>query len=361
MNVARQHSPDAAVLADREWAVPEDRLAAVLRAYERHALTCEAFYGITSNERRLLDSLDAPTTSDDLVAATGMDDGSVAGTLAILQQAGFVDLEWSRGVDDECSRVTPTPRGLQVASGMKATLAEAMRAEQLDLARAELRRSDEAAAELLAMASHELRTPIATISGFTATMIDMGHKLDESQKRECLAIIDTQSARLRRLVDDLHLYSRVESGRVPVHAEDVDTLVAIRQAIQDRGAANVRVSCSPKLIARADLDHLQQILANYISNALKYGAAPVTIEAQRAGASIVIAVCDRGRGVAEYFVPKLFERFQRGAHQSEVAGSGLGLSIVRGLARAQGGDAWYEPNAPGGSRFCVRLPQGVSR
>lgn len=103
------------------------------------------------------------------------------------------------------------------------------------------------------------------------------------------------------------------------------------------------------------------MLLNYFSNALKYGRSPVTVAAAGVGDSVEIRVCDGGDGVAEEIVPRLFGRFVRGQRDGTGApGSGLGLSIVRGLARTNGGDAWYEANFPRGSRFCLRLPASPS-
>ena len=242
---------------------------------------------------------------------------------------------------------------------VSSTAIDAEDAGALAAARASVGRSDDSHVELLAMASHELRTPLTSIAGFTSTMIELGDELDGDQKRRFLEIINGQTVRLQRLVDDLHLYARVDSGHLPVDVTVIDVGAAIGQAIRELDVEDIAVTCPPDLLACADRDHLQQMLANYLSNALKYGEAPISVEAGRTDGSIVIVVTDRGQGVADDFVPRLFERFERGAVGPDIAGTGLGLSIVRGLARAQDGDAWYEPNEPRGSRFCLRLRSSV--
>ena len=128
-------------------------------------------------------------------------------------------------------------------------------------------------------------------------------------------------------------------------------------------AHDFKVSCDPGLTVLVDPAHLQQVLVNYATNALKYGAQPFRVTAALDGEppAVVIRVIDEGDGVPEEFVPRLFGRFAR----SEMAqglkgvhGTGLGLSIVAGLLRANGGAAWYEPGDPHGSQFCLRLPRG---
>lgn len=115
---------------------------------------------------------------------------------------------------------------------------------------------------------------------------------------------------------------------------------------------------------RSDPPHLQQIVVNLVTNAVKYGRAPITVAAGYEGPSIngedfaVLRVSDSGDGVPAAFVPQMFERFTQSDLRTRRsgAGTGLGLSIVKGLAEAQDGEVWYEPNEPRGARFCVRLP-----
>ena len=125
------------------------------------------------------------------------------------------------------------------------------------------------------------------------------------------------------------------------------------------GTRGIEVSVEPSVRVLVDPDHLEQMLLNYMSNALKYGDAPITVHSRPHGDSYVdVLVRDRGDGVPDDVAPLLFEEFVRGRGHSaaRIPGTGLGLSIVRGLARAQGGDAWHEPNEPSGSVFALRLP-----
>ena len=230
---------------------------------------------------------------------------------------------------------------------------------ELAQARVALAQTETAKDDLLATATHELRTPLTAIAGFTSTMLSMGERLTGEQKREFLEIIDGQAHRLQKLIDDLLTFSQVQNGHFIAETEEVNVRSAARETVRALGYDQIEVQCPNDLIAVADPNCVQQILFNYVGNAMKYGAEPVSIEAGRADGSIVIAVCDNGTGISETFLPKLFERFERDAPHRHLQGTGLGLSIVRGLARAQGGDAWYEPNPGGGSRFCMRLPHST--
>jgi len=217
--------------------------------------------------------------------------------------------------------------------------------------------------EFLAMVVHEIRTPITIISGYASLLRDAPESFTAAEQTESLSRILLQTERLRRLTDTLLTHEGLEAGAV--HAEPVEVCVveAIDSALAAAGpAANgFKVSCDAGLTARVDPEHLQQVLVNYATNALKYGAEPYTVTAGLEGdpAAVVVRVIDGGGGVPDEFVPRLFSRFER----SEIArsltgvhGAGLGLSIVAGLLQANGGEAWYEPGEPRGSRFCLRVP-----
>jgi PAS domain S-box-containing protein len=231
-------------------------------------------------------------------------------------------------------------------------------AEQLERINDELRKADELKTHFLAMASHELRTPLTSIGGFAETMLRMWDELADADKREYVGIMDTQAQRLVRLVNDLLLITRIEGGKLETEPTDVPVHETVQRCLVELALErDVEVDCTTALRTWADADHLQQILVNFVTNAQRYGAGPLRIEASDNGDEVRFAVIDHGPGVPAEFVPHLFERFaQAGRSTTRTIGTGLGLSIVRGLARAQGGDAWYEPNAPHGSRFVVCLP-----
>jgi signal transduction histidine kinase len=152
---------------------------------------------------------------------------------------------------------------------------------------------------------------------------------------------------------------RIEAGDSRGEPEPVRALEVIidQLALVDAAPDAVSVSCSPGLTIAVDRAELTMMLANYVDNALTYGKPPVEIAATEEDRWAVIAVTDHGPGVPRSFEPLLFERFARAPDaERKAAGIGLGLWIVRTLAKANGGDAWYEPRDGGGSRFVLRLP-----
>lgn len=220
--------------------------------------------------------------------------------------------------------------------------------------------------EFLAMVVHEIRTPITVISGYATLLRDAPETFTPAEQVESLSTILLQTERLRRLTDTLLTHEGLEAGAVQAEPEEVCVIEAIDGALAAAGpaaAAEFKVSCDPGLTVRVDPAHLQQVLVNYATNALKYGGRPYLVAADVEGdpAAVVIRVIDEGDGVPEEFVPRLFGRFARAEmarSRKGVQGTGLGLSIVAGLLHANDGDAWYEPGDPRGSRFCLRLPFG---
>ena len=232
-------------------------------------------------------------------------------------------------------------------------------AEDLQRSNEELRRLDLLKSEFVAMASHELRTPLASITGFSSTMLEMWDTIPEAEKLRYVGIIDTQSQRLARLVGDLLSVANIESGGITTSPVAINVNLAVEQTVRELGVDGVDIACDSDVEAFADADHVQQILVNFISNAVKYGGSPITVDTICEGDDVCIRVSDIGAGVPPQFVAQLFDRFSRGrgAGTFDGTGTGLGLSITDGLARAQGGSVWFEPNVPTGARFSVRLPR----
>ncbi len=211
---------------------------------------------------------------------------------------------------------------------------------------------------IISVASHELRTPLTSILGFASTLRKRGDMIDPETQRSYLEIVERQGQRLLHLIDDLLTVGRIEAGRASVQPDDVPLVATLRE-LMAATHQSVTVSGPASAVAAVDPGHLEQIVLNMVTNAEKYGAPPIEVEAAPDGDRIEVAVVDAGDGVPESFVPQLFERFsQASSGESRVSrGTGLGLAIVRGLAEANGGSARYE-RADSRTRFVVTLPAG---
>jgi signal transduction histidine kinase len=159
------------------------------------------------------------------------------------------------------------------------------------------------------------------------------------------------------LTADLLTSAQVERGSVAPQLETMDLVPALRAAafsVSDQ--VELVIEAPAELDVVADPVRVQQMLTNLVSNAMKYGAPPITITAVRLpGGRAVVQVDDCGDGVPEEFRPALFEQYTR-ARGSRAAGTGIGLYVLRALAEAQGGEAWYQPRDGGGSSFRFTLP-----
>jgi signal transduction histidine kinase len=170
-----------------------------------------------------------------------------------------------------------------------------------------------------------------------------------------LAALARGGERLAALVDELLTASRLEAGALEVNAEVFDLGELVAELVGDvSGAADVAITADfEPMFVFADRGRVQQMVANYVTNAIRYGGPPIVITTARVANGVELRVNDSGTGVPPELVPRLFGKFAKGR---PAQGTGLGLFIVRELARAQGGDAWYETRAGGGSCFALRLP-----
>ncbi|MET8053547.1 HAMP domain-containing sensor histidine kinase [Streptosporangium sp. NPDC005286] len=210
----------------------------------------------------------------------------------------------------------------------------------------------------VAIAAHELHNPLAAISVLVDVLRDRLVALAEEQRAEIVERIADRTARLQGLVRKLLTASTIDARGASASLERVPVLEFILERLGevDGRPQDVHLSCSPELVARVDRKEFSAMLENYLENAFAYGRPPIEVSAFGRPGWVQVRVCDRGAGVPEDFVPRLFERFSRApAVEQETEGTGLGLWIVRSLAQGNGGDAWYEPGKDGGACFCLRL------
>ncbi len=219
-----------------------------------------------------------------------------------------------------------------------------------------LRAAADDQAQFLAVTAHELRTPVGVLGGSAEVLSQHWDELDEGERRELLEAMSSSTVRLRRLLEDLLTASRLQASALSMRADRVvvSDLVAgaVTSAGQSHPGAEVTADVEDGLQVVGDRERLAQVLDNLIGNAVRHGVPPVRVTAARSGDSVELRVSDAGAGVTAAVRPRLFERFATGAAK----GTGLGLYIVREIARAHGGDATYESTtAPGGS-FVISLP-----
>jgi signal transduction histidine kinase len=216
-------------------------------------------------------------------------------------------------------------------------------------------RLDQLKLDFVAVASHELRTPATSVYGITATLRERGDSLPEGQRAELEKVLWEQADRLRRLIEQLLDLSRLDARALSIDPRPlrvravVDDVVA---ALAGHRPADVIVEVDHDLDAVVDPVAFDRALSNLLSNALRHGAPPVLVTAERRDRHLRIAVEDAGPGVPPELVPRLFDRFERG---EEGLGSGLGLAIARAYAHAHGGDIVYDMRTRG-ARFELVLP-----
>jgi signal transduction histidine kinase len=224
-----------------------------------------------------------------------------------------------------------------------------------------LEQTDELKSNFIALAAHELRNPVATVSGIAETLVARRAVLDERMRTELEDTLCAQSNRLASLVEQLLDLSRLDAEAITITPQVFPVRDRVEELVESVGARrpNVRVEIDPALQAVADPAAFDRIISNLIANALRYGEPPVVVRAERAEWEFRVAVEDSGPGVPPEFVPSLFERFTRSAVSRErVVGTGLGLAIARAYALAHDGDLVYEPAEPRGARFKLVLPTG---
>ena len=222
----------------------------------------------------------------------------------------------------------------------------------------EMQRLDSMKSEFIAIASHELRTPLTSVYGISVTLDERNDALSDPERRQLRRALREQSERLRALVDQLLDLSRFDVSEVEISPKPTPLASKLHELVELLAPdQQVAVEADPQLTGWVDPLALDRIVSNLLSNALRYGRLPITISATGGETHLRLAVEDRGAGVADDFVPRLFERFSRSENSMhDVAGSGLGLAIARAYARAHGGDLVYEHARPTGSRFVVTLP-----
>jgi two-component system sensor histidine kinase KdpD len=247
----------------------------------------------------------------------------------------------------------------QTALALERTrLAEDTQAAQVRIETERLRNS------LLSSVSHDLRTPLAAITGAVSTILENGARLDDQTRHELLESVREEADRLNRLVQNLLEMTRLESGALQLRREWHPLEEVIGAALGRLSArltgrrVTTRVPSDLPLVAIDDV-LIEQVLINLLDNALKYTPAGVPIEiiATAGDRNVTIEVADHGPGLPAGKEEKVFEKFYR-VHPVDGRGAGLGLAIARGIVQAHGGRIWAQNLPGGGVAFLFTLPLG---
>ena len=242
-------------------------------------------------------------------------------------------------------------------------------AERLEASRRELeaqnerlRESEKAKSELVSVVAHELRTPLASVLGFTSVLRQ--REVTDEQRREYLGIIEAQARRLAALVNDFLDVQRLEEGELSIAKELVDVGSVVREQAEvfagqsPKHLLDVSLPATP-LAVRGDSNRLAQVVANLLSNAIKYSpqGGVVRVTGEREDSIVRVSIQDEGVGIPAELQREIFGKFVRGQATAEgIEGSGLGLALSRSLVEAHGGSINFESTKGRGSTFWFEIP-----
>lgn len=275
-------------------------------------------------------------------------------------------------------------RVAQATADLQARIGELAAAKQeLQESYEKLQELDKLKSQFLSIASHELKTPITAMSGFVQIAVrrikrrlasgrpsEDDWKKEEETLLEQLEVVQRQTGKLARLVDELLDVSRIESGRLELRLSDVDLpeLVAEvmrrHQLMANRHELKLAYDPDAKLFVRGDRDHLEQVLNNLIGNAMKYSpdGGAIEVQIQRADGGIELGVRDHGIGIHPNELGRVFGLFYRSPDRlaRDVGGMGLGLYITKEIVDRHGGRIWADSEVGRGTTFHVALPAAVN-
>jgi signal transduction histidine kinase len=241
-------------------------------------------------------------------------------------------------------------------------------------------------ADLVTTVAHELRSPLTSVKGFTATLLAKWSRFTDDQKRVMLETVNADADRVTRLITELLDVSRIESGRMEIHRQLVSIPERVEKIVAGRVAAGepadrFRVVVTGELPETwLDADKVDQILGNLVENAIRHGAGTVTVVVEpveavtsradaapgalgsmrgprpASGPAVAVSVRDEGDGIPPELVPRVFRQFWRTTRRG---GAGLGLFIVKGLVEAHGGTITVQRAPGGGAEFRFIMPAGL--
>ncbi len=228
-------------------------------------------------------------------------------------------------------------------------------------------RIERSRANLVSTVAHELRSPLTSVKGFTATLLAKWDRFNDDQKKVMLQTVNADADRVTRLITELLDVSRIDAGRLEMRKQVVDIAAASRKIVAGRVASGepegrfsvIENGTLPEMWV--DPDKLQQVVGNLVENALRHGDGHVTVTIGPCTVAGVegceVIVTDEGQGIPEATASRVFTRFWRGGDRR--GGTGLGLYIVKGLVEAHGGSVEVGRAPSGGALFRFVLPAGT--
>ena len=249
----------------------------------------------------------------------------------------------------------------------RAALHEPMReraeaAAQLAEKNAQLEEANQFKIDLVGMLGHEVGNPLTSIVGYGQVGREAIEEGDIALARRCFEVVERNAAQIERVCADILTLVKSDRGALSARPQSCQLRPQLVAAAAGQPPGRQPgVECPDDLWAHVQPDHLDQVVANLLSNADKYGGGATRVVAVADGPDrVAVSVVDEGAGVPEEFQGRLFERFSRDvASARQAAGTGLGLFITRELARANGGDIGYRDGGPTGSVFTLTLPRGT--
>jgi signal transduction histidine kinase len=282
--------------------------------------------------------------------------GQLAGALSFSQVDRARD--WSA---DDVRLIESVGQELRVAI----SAAEAFGRQRMAVA--ELERLNRAKSDFVSIVSHEFRTPLTGIQGFSEMMKSEDLTIDEM--REYAGDINKDAHRLNRMITEMLDLDKMESGRMQLHREAVDLNAIVTEAVghvrPNAPAHPVALNLDPHIgEMRGDRDKLTQVIANLLNNAVKYSpkGGEIVVSTRVEGSAAHVVVRDHGIGIPEEALESIFERYGRVESRAtrHIQGTGLGLPIVRQIVHLHGGTVWAESTVGEGSVFHVTLPRGTA-
>lgn len=344
-----------------------DQLRCVLHTLSDGVIVSDAFDEIVTLNRAAADILGRQVESEERVSVERViGDRRLCQLIREMRESGVVDeprtLEMDLQSNGQSSGYQVTVSCLPNRKGEPGAVVTILH----DLTRE--REIAQMKSDFVSKASHELRTPLSSIRAYVEMLVD-GEAADEASRREFYTIIQNETERLSRLIDNMLNISRIEAGIVQIEREPVDIRAMIRRAADSLSpqAAEKDISISVRaapvdLTAEGDPDMLYQVVLNLVSNAVKYtpngGRISVSADTDNLTRTVVVSVSDTGLGIPPDALPRLFEKFYRIENFKRVAkGTGLGLNLCKHIVETvHHGSIGVESKLGMGSKFWFSIP-----